>query len=90
MKIDQEKIVPARHSLVGFSGEQVFPFGFIALSVMVGTYPRQKTIMVIDRPSAYNANLRRMALTGLKAVTLTPHISMKFPTEEGIGVQKGD
>jgi hypothetical protein len=64
MKIDRGKIVPARHSLVGFSGEQVFSFGSIELPVMAGTYPSQKTIMVkflvIDRPSGYNAILGRM------------------------------
>jgi len=32
----------------------------------------------------------RTTLNELKAITLTPHLSMKFPTEEGIGVQKGD
>jgi hypothetical protein len=95
MKIDRGKIVPARHLLVGFSGKQVFPFGSIALPVMVGTYLRKKTFMVkfwvIDRPSGYNANLGRIALNELKAITLTPHhLSMKFTTEEGIGVQKGD
>jgi hypothetical protein len=42
MKIDREKIVPSKHSLMGFSGEQVFPFGFIELPVMAGTYPRKK------------------------------------------------
>jgi hypothetical protein len=59
MKIDRGKIVPARHSLLGFSREQVFPFGSIELLIKAGTYPSQKTIMVkflvIDRPSGYNA-----------------------------------
>jgi hypothetical protein len=41
MKIEWRKIVPARHSLVGFLGEQVFPFGSIELPVMAGTYPRK-------------------------------------------------
>jgi hypothetical protein len=94
MKIDCGKIVMVRHSLVGFSREQVFPFGSIELTVMIGTHPRQKNIMVkfmvIDRPSGYNAILRRTALNELKAVTLTPHLNMKFPSNEGIGVQKGD
>jgi hypothetical protein len=93
-KIDHRKIVPARHSLRGFSGEQVFQFGSIELSVMAGTYPRKKTIMVkfmvINQPSGFNANLERTLLNELKAITLTPHVSMKFATEEGIGVQKGD
>jgi hypothetical protein len=46
--------------------------------------------LVIDRPSGYNAILGSTTLNELKAATLTPHLSMKFPTEEGIGVQKGD
>jgi len=44
MKIDQGKIVPTRQSLVGFSREQVFPFGFIELQVMAGTYSRKKNL----------------------------------------------
>jgi hypothetical protein len=94
MKIDIRKVIPARHSLVGFTGEQVLPLGSIELPVMAGAYPRQRTIMVrfliIDRPSAYNAILRRTALNVLQAVTSTPHLSMKFPTEEGVGVEKGN
>jgi hypothetical protein len=61
---------------------------------MVGKYLSQKTIMVkflvIDRPSGYNAILSRMALNELKAVMLTPYLSIKFPTQEGIKVQKVD
>jgi hypothetical protein len=46
--------------------------------------------LIIDRPSAYNAILGRIALNDLKAVTSTPHLSMKFPTEKGVGVEKGN
>jgi len=92
MKIDRRKMVPTRHSLVGFTGEHVLPLGSIELPVMAGVYPRQRTIMVkfliIDQPSAYNAILGRTALNELKAVTSTPHLSIKFPTEEGVGVKK--
>jgi hypothetical protein len=83
MKVDRSKVVSARHSLVGFSGEQVFPLGSIELPVMARTYPRQRTIMVnflvIDQSSAYNAIIGRMALNDLKAVTSTSHLSMKIP-----------
>jgi hypothetical protein len=72
----------------------VLPLGSIELPVMAGVYPRQRTIMVkfliIDRPSAYKAILGRTALNELKAVNSTPHLSMKFPTEEGVGVEKGN
>jgi hypothetical protein len=40
--------------------------------------------------SAYNAIFGRTALNELKAVTSTPHLSMKFLTEEGVEVVKGD
>jgi hypothetical protein len=46
--------------------------------------------LVIDRPTGYNTILGRTELNELKIVTLTGHVSMKFPTEEGIGIQKGD
>jgi hypothetical protein len=94
MKIDQSKVIPVRYSLVGFTGEQVLPLGSIELPVTAGMYPRQRTVMVrfliIDRPSTYNAILGRTALNEFSAVTSTPHLSMKFPTEEGVGVEKGD
>jgi len=93
IKIDPSKVILARHSLVGFSGEQVLPLGSIELPVMEGTYPKQKTIMVkfliINHFSAYKVILGRTTLNDLKAVTSTPHLSMKFPTEEGIGTEKG-
>jgi hypothetical protein len=46
--------------------------------------------LLVDRPSTYNAIFGRTTLNELKAITSTPHLSMKFPTEEGIGVMKGD
>jgi hypothetical protein len=80
--------------LLGFAGEKVSPLGSIELPVTVGTYPRQKVIMVkfmiVDRSLAYNAIFGRTALNELKAITSTPHLSMKFPTPEGVGVAKGD
>jgi hypothetical protein len=94
MKIVRSKVTQTRHSLVGFSGEQVLPLGSIELSVIVGTYLKQKIIMVkfliIDRSSACNAILGRMALNDLKAVTSTSHLSMRFPTEEGVDTEKGN
>jgi hypothetical protein len=38
MKIDRNGVIPARHSLVGFTGEQVLPVGSIELPVTAGTY----------------------------------------------------
>jgi hypothetical protein len=94
MGVPRGKVVPVSCQLQGFVGEKVLPLGSIDLPVTAGTYPRQKVIMVkfliVDRVSAYNAIIGRTALNDLKAVTSTPHLSMKFPTEEGVGVVKGD
>jgi hypothetical protein len=79
---------------VGFAGEQVQPIGSIELPVTTEDYPTTKIIMVnfllIDRPSAYNAILRRTALNDLKAITSTPHLKIKFPTERGVGEVRGE
>jgi ribonuclease HI len=94
MGIDRERIKPFTSPLVGFGGEVVFPIGIIPLPVTAGTAPQLATVMVdflvIDRPSAYNAIMGRPALNKLKAVTSTYHLMMKFPTEEGVGVVRGD
>jgi hypothetical protein len=94
MGVPREKVDPVSCHLLGFAGEKVLPLDSIDLPVKVGTYPRQKVIMVkfliVDRVSAYNAIIGRTTLNDLKAVTSTPQLSMKFPTEEGVGVVKGD
>jgi hypothetical protein len=94
LNIGQEKVGVARSPLVGFTGEQVQPIGTIDLPVTAGTVPRQATIMVrfllIDRPSAYNAIIGRAALNEFRAITSTPHLKMKFPTDQGVGEVKGD
>jgi hypothetical protein len=94
MGIDHDRIKPFGSPLVGFGGEVVYPLRIIPLPVTAGTAPRLSNVMVdflvIDRPSAYNANVDRPALNKLKAATSTYHLMMKFPMEEGVGVVRGD
>ncbi|GFZ01925.1 hypothetical protein Acr_15g0005340 [Actinidia rufa] len=58
------------------------------------TTPHQTTVwqdfIVVDCPSPYNAILGRPTLGGIKAITSTYHLKMKFPTLTGIGEVKGD
>jgi hypothetical protein len=44
----------------------------------------------MDRPSAYNAIIGRITLNELKAMTFTPHLSMKFLNAKGVKVVEGD
>jgi len=49
-----------------------------------------QTFVVIDELSAYNAFLGRPTLTGFKIALAPWCLMMKFPTESGVGVIKGD
>ena len=46
--------------------------------------------MVVDYSSSYNAIIGRPTLNSWKAITSTYHLSVKFPTEHGIGQVQGD
>ncbi|PON69940.1 hypothetical protein PanWU01x14_084040 [Parasponia andersonii] len=78
--------------LYGFTGDSLMPMGMIKLMVSVGTYPRVSMIMtqilVVDCPSAFNAMLGRPTLRELRAVTSIYHLTMKFPTQHGVGERK--
>ena len=73
---------------------KVQPVDTISLSVVVGAYPRQITkdvnFLVVDCSSSYNAIIGRPTLNSWKAVTSTYHLSVKFPTEHGVGQVQGD
>ena len=70
------------------------PVGIITLPVVVGTYPQQVTrnvnFLVVDCSSSYNAIIGRPTLNRWKATTSTYHLSVKFPTEHGVGEVQGD
>ena len=70
------------------------PIGIVTLPVVVGSYPQQVTksvnFLVVDCSSSYNAIIGRPTLNSWKAVTSTYHLSVKFPTECGIGQVQGD
>jgi len=72
----------------------VQPVGTITLPVVVGSYPQQITkevnFLVVDCSSSYNAIIGRPTLNSWKAITSTYHLSVKFPTEYGIGQAQGD
>ena len=80
--------------LIGFGGMKVQPVGTITLLVVVGAYPQQVTkdvsFLVVDCSSSYNAIIGRPTLNSWKAVTSTYHLSVKFPTEHGVGQVQGD
>ena len=70
------------------------PVGTVTLPVVVGSYPQQITksvnFLVVDCSSSYNAIIGRPTLNSWKVVTSIYHLSVKFPTEYGIGQAQGD
>ena len=94
MRIENERLIPTNAQLEGFGGTRVYPLGAVTLSVTVGDYPQQitrdVTFLVVDCSSAYNAILGRPTLNSWKTVTLTYHLMIKFPTENGVGEVRGD
>ena len=80
--------------LVGFGGMKVQPVGTITLLVVVGAHPQQVTrnvnFLVVDCSSSYNAIIGRPTLNSWKEITTIYHLSVKFPTEYGVGEVQGD
>ena len=89
MRIDRKRLVPTNAPLVRFKGTNVYPLGAITLPMTIGDYPQQitkdVTFLVVDCSSTYNAIIGRLTLNSWKAITLTYHLMIKFPTKYGIG-----
>ena len=89
MRLGWDQLRPICSPLIGFGGMKVQPVGTITLPVVVGSYPQQITrevnFLVVDCSSSYNAIIGRPTLNSWKAITSTYHLSVKFPTEYGIG-----
>ncbi|GFZ06762.1 hypothetical protein Acr_18g0009320 [Actinidia rufa] len=95
MKIGLDKLHPFHTPLIGFEGNTTHPLGWINLPITLGTEPHQITVwqdfIMVDCPSPYNAILGRPTLGGgIKAITSTYHLKLKFSTPTGIGEIKGD
>ena len=94
MRIEREQLVSTNAPLVGFGGMKVYPLSAVTLPVTVGDYPQQitkdVTFLVVNCSSTYSDILGRPTLNSWKAVTLTYHLIIKFPTEYGVGEVCGD
>jgi len=87
---------PYHRPLIVFSGEKVYPLGTIKLEVFLGTWPTSRIekvhFFVKDKnvQFAYNVIMVRVGLKKFEVVPSTVHQCLKFPTNFGVGVIKGD
>ena len=92
--IGREKLEPVSAHLLGFSREKVLPLGSTQLVLTLGNPPCQVTtavkFLIIDASSVYNMLLGRPYLNALRVVPSAYHMVIKFPTENGVGVVRGD
>ncbi|XP_071920768.1 uncharacterized protein [Coffea arabica] len=94
LQLEDKQLIPVRTPLIGFAGPPVRPEGMITLMVTVGESPKCRTVpvnfAVVKEPSSYNMILGRPTLNALRAVCSTLHLSMKFPTPDGVAEVLGD
>ncbi|XP_075654890.1 uncharacterized protein LOC142625066 [Castanea sativa] len=76
--------------LMGFDGYMVIPEGQISLPVIMGGREVMVTFIVVASFSPYTAIFGRPWIHDMGAVPSTLHVKVKFQTDEGITVIRGD
>ena len=76
--------------LVGFDGRVVISEGQISLPVNMEGKEVVVTFIVVSSFSLYMAILGRPWIHAMRAVSSTLHVKVKFPTEQGIAVVRGN
>ncbi|GKV50913.1 hypothetical protein SLEP1_g57592 [Rubroshorea leprosula] len=94
MQLNPSSLQKHEGPIYGFDNQPVPVEGVITLPIYVGSEPcfrmASVTFLVVKMESAFNAILGRATLCELKAVISQPHLCMKFPTPQGVGVLKGN
>ena len=94
MGIGREKLELVNAHLRGFFGEKVLPLGSIKLVLTLGNPPFQAIttikFLIVEAPSAYNMLLGKPSLNAIRVIPSTYHMVIKFPTENGVGMVRGN
>ncbi|GKU91872.1 hypothetical protein SLEP1_g5686 [Rubroshorea leprosula] len=94
MQLNPSSLQKYEGPIYGFDNQPVPVQGVITLPIYVGSEPHFRmasvSFLVVKMESAFNAILERATLCELKAVISQPHLCMKFPTPQGVGVLKGN
>ena len=89
MALIESALSPVIFPLYGLTGDHRILKRMAKLAVTVGEHPRVSIVvanfLVVDYSSAINGIIGRPLLKILKVVTSIYHLTIKFPTTEGIG-----
>ncbi|XP_019184394.1 PREDICTED: uncharacterized protein LOC109179344 [Ipomoea nil] len=94
LMLDPMELTPFGTPLSGFTGDTIHPEGKIALLVEIGSHPQVvKTaieFIAVNLQCVHNAILGRPAIVSIGRIISMPHLCMKYPTLEGVGIVRGD
>ena len=94
MKMEAKDLKPCQSRVHGFNGSATIPTGIVELPVELGIGERRRVrllqFVVLDIASPYNAFLGRPALAEFRAAIAPWCLTLKFPTDHGIGIVQGD
>ena len=90
LELRKEDLMKHTSPLVGFYGKVVIPEGQISLPVIMGGKEVAVTFPIVSSFSSYTAILGRLWIHSMRAVPSTLHVKIKFPTEQGVTVIRGD
>ncbi|XP_074299710.1 uncharacterized protein LOC141630862 [Silene latifolia] len=90
MGFDKENLTKKSVPLVGFSGETAHTVHEITILTYIKGVHKLVRYLVIESPTTYNVILGRPWLHQMKAIPLTYHQCLKFPTSWGVVKVKGD
>ncbi|XP_022852169.1 uncharacterized protein LOC111373818 [Olea europaea var. sylvestris] len=94
MGIFPKQLKAVKTPLQGFGGRVIIPEGIVELPLTLGSGNTQMIeitpFQVVNTPVAYNIILGRPLLNKIQAIVSTFHLAMKFLTDHGIGVVRGD
>ncbi|XP_030924793.1 uncharacterized protein LOC115951786 [Quercus lobata] len=88
--LKKEDLMKHTSPLVGFDGKVVIPRGQISLPVIMGGKEVSVTFTIVSSFFLYTAILGRPWIHSMRVVPSTLHVKIKFPTERGVIVIKGD
>lgn len=93
MQLNPTSLKKYERPIYGFNNQPVLVEGVVTLPIYVGIEPRYKmalvNFIVIKMELAFNTIIERGTLCEMKSVS-QPHLCMKFPTSNEVGVLKGN